>query len=156
MSRYFLARYSEYVDNGDLVTNWGLVVEGFAKTQRVLQADIEASDLSPIWFEVMLRLVRTPGHRLPMTQLADEVLFSSGGFTKLADRIQKAGYVERIGCPSDRRVTWITLTDDGEKVINAALKRHVACLRANVLEPLGELALTELGQHMRTLRDQHA
>ncbi len=156
MSRYFLARYDGGVENGDLITNWGLVVEGFAKAQRVLQADIEASDLSPIWFEVLLRLVRTPGHRLPMTQLADEVLFSSGGFTKLADRIAEAGYVERIGCPSDRRVTWITLTDSGEKVINAALERHVACLRANVLEPLGESSLTELGQHMRTLRDQHS
>ena len=155
MSRYFLARYNNGVDNGDLVTNWGLVVEGFARVQRVLQADIEASDLNPTWFEVLLRLVRTPGHRLPMTQLADEVLFSSGGFTKLADRIQKAGYVERIGCPSDRRVTWITLTDEGEKVINAALESHVACLRANVLEPLSETSLNELGRYMRTLRDQH-
>jgi DNA-binding MarR family transcriptional regulator len=143
------------VENGDLITNWGLVVEGFTRVQRLLNADLEAFDLAPMWFEVLLRLVRTPDHRLPMTQLADEVLFSSGGFTKLADRIQEAGYVERIGCPSDRRVTWITLTDAGEKIINAALERHIVCVRANVLEPLGETALTELGQHMRTLRDRH-
>jgi DNA-binding MarR family transcriptional regulator len=155
LSRYFRARYNDRVDNGDLVTNWGLVVEGFARVQRVLQVDLEASDLNPTWFEVLLRLVRTPGHRLPMTQLADEVLFSSGGFTKLADRIAEAGFVERVGCPSDRRVTWITLTDIGEKVINVALERHVACLRANVLGPLGETSVRELGQHMRTLRDQH-
>jgi DNA-binding MarR family transcriptional regulator len=155
LSRYFLARYNRSVDNGDLVTNWGLVVEGFARVQRVLQDDLEASDLNPTWFEVLLRLVRTPGHRLPMTQLADEVLFSSGGFTKLADRIAEAGLVERVGCPSDRRVTWITLTDTGEKVINAALERHIVCLRSNVLEPLGETSLNNLGRHMRTLRDQH-
>lgn len=156
MSRYFLARYDGHVENGDLITNWGLVVEGFARVQRVLQADLEACDLAPTWFEVLLRLVRTPGYRLPMTQLADEVLFSSGGFTKLADRIAEAGYVERIGCPSDRRVTWITLTDLGEKVINNALERHIVSLRSNVLEPLGETSLNELGQHMRTLRDQHS
>jgi DNA-binding MarR family transcriptional regulator len=156
LSRYFLARYDGHVENGDLITNWGLVVEGFARVQRVLQADLEACELAPTWFEVLLRLVRTPGHRLPMTQLADEVLFSSGGFTKLADRIAEAGYVERIGCPSDRRVTWITLTDLGEKVISNALERHVVSLRSNVLEPLGEASLNQLGQHMRTLRDQHS
>jgi hypothetical protein len=78
------------------------------------------------------------------------------GWCELADRIAEAGYVERIGCPSDRRVTWITLTDLGEKVINNALERHIVSLRSNVLEPLGETSLNELGQHMRTLRDQHS
>jgi DNA-binding MarR family transcriptional regulator len=143
------------VDDGEVVTNWGLVVEGFASAQRVIQADLEQSNLQPIWFEVLLRLVRTPGHRLPMTQLAEEVSFSSGGFTKLADRIAEAGYVERVGCPGDRRVTWMTLTPTGEAVINAALEQHVACLRATVLGVLGEGALAKLGGSMRKLRDHH-
>lgn len=143
------------MDDGDLITSWGLVVEGFLTVQRVLEADLDATDLQPVWFEVLLRLVRTPGHRLPMTQLADEVSFSSGGFTKLADRIAEAGYVERVACPGDRRVTWMTLTPAGEKVITAALERHVICLRGAVLDVLGEPKLTELGESMRALRDRH-
>lgn len=43
------------------------------------------------WFEVLLRLGRTPGHRMRMTDLADAVSFSSGGFTRLADRIERKG-----------------------------------------------------------------
>lgn len=143
------------MEDGELVTNWGLVVEGFTAAQRVLQADIEQSDLPPVWFEVMLRLVRTPGHRLPMTQLADEVSFSSGGFTKLADRIVEAGYVERVSCPHDRRVTWMHLTELGHETVTRVLERHVQCLRTNVLGVLGPETLREVGRHMRTLRDHH-
>ena len=139
----------------DVITNWGLVVEGFANVQRVLEADLAESEIPVVWFEVLIRLVRTPGHRLPMTQLADEVSFSSGGFTKLADRIVEAGLAERVGCEADRRVTWITLTNEGERVINAALVRHTAQLRSTVLATLGEDGMQQLGQLMRTLRDTY-
>jgi DNA-binding MarR family transcriptional regulator len=143
------------MDEADLITNWGLVVEGFSATQRVLQADLEQSGLQAIWFEVLLRLHRTPGGRLSMTQVADEVSFSSGGFTKLADRMAEAGYVERIGCPGDRRVTWMTITASGTEIITSVLDRHVAELRRSVLNVLGPDALATLGATMRTLRDQH-
>jgi DNA-binding MarR family transcriptional regulator len=143
------------VDDGELITNWGLVVEGFAATQRSLQRDIEDASLPVVWFEVLLRLVRSPGHRLPMTQLADDVSFSSGGFTKLADRIAEAGFVERIGCASDRRVTWMTLTPTGERLIGEMQARHVESLRRVVLSVLGEAGLSQLGGHMRLLRDSH-
>ncbi len=143
------------MNDGDVITSWGLVVEGFHAVQRLLEADLNATELPPVWFEVLLRLVRTPGHRLPMTQLADEVSFSSGGFTKLADRIAEAGYVERVACPGDRRVTWMTLTDEGNKVITTALERHVVCLRGAVADVLGEQRLVELGELMRALRDRH-
>lgn len=143
------------VDDAQLITNWGLVVEGFAAMERVLRADMEQSDLVPVWFEVLLRVARSPDHRMPMTQLAAEVSFSSGGFTKLADRIAEAGYVERVACDADRRVIWITLTPHGEKIIEAATAHHVDCLRATVLATLGEQRLTELGESMRALRDRH-
>ena len=143
------------MDDGDVVTSWGLVVEGFLAVKRVLEADLDGSELQPVWFEVLLRLVRTPGHRLPMTQLADEVWFSSGGFTKLADRIADAGYVERVACPGDRRVTWMMLTAAGEQVITAALERHVTCLRSTVVDVLGENQLRAVGESMRALRDRH-
>jgi DNA-binding MarR family transcriptional regulator len=143
------------VNDGELITNWGLVVEGFVTTQRELQRDIEDASLPMVWFEVLLRLVRSPGHRLPMTQLAEEVSFSSGGFTKLADRIAEAGLVERIGCDADRRVTWMTLTPTGEQLIAEVQARHVESLRRVVLSVLGEESLGQLGRHMRLLRDSH-
>jgi DNA-binding MarR family transcriptional regulator len=158
---YFLDRYSDgmepachdgYMDDDELITNWGLVVEAFAAVgKRVTHLD--NSELPAPFFEVMLRLVRTPGHRLTMSQLAHEITFSTGGFTKLADRMERAGLVSRVACPEDRRVTWMTLTPLGETTIAEALPRHIASLRTTVLGVLGEDALREVGGHMRALRD---
>lgn len=142
--------------DNDLITGWGFVVEGYAAAQRLLEADLAETGLPMVWFEVLLRLVRSPGHRLPMTQLANEVSFSSGGFTKLADRLELAGNVTRVACPQDRRVTWITLTEQGTQVIESASARHVESLRTTVLASLGEVAFRELSDHMRTLRDSCA
>jgi DNA-binding MarR family transcriptional regulator len=140
------------MDDDEVITNWGLVVEAFAAVGKRV-AELDDSELSPPFFEVLLRLVRSPGHRLTMSQLAHEITFSTGGFTKLADRMESAGLVCRVACPNDRRVTWMTLTPAGETAIADVLPRHVASLRATVLGILGEDGLSEVGQHMRTLRD---
>ena len=49
------------MDDAELITNWGLVVEGYVAMERVLHADLEQSDLLPIWFEVAVTVtVRLP------------------------------------------------------------------------------------------------
>jgi DNA-binding MarR family transcriptional regulator len=158
---YFLNRYYDGVegschdvvmDDDELITNWGLVVEAFAAVSKRV-THLDNSELPAPFFEVLLRLVRTPCHRLTMSQLAHEITFSTGGFTKLADRMESAGLVSRVACPEDRRVTWMTLTPLGEAAIAEALPRHVASLRATVLGALGEDGLREVGSHMRVLRD---
>ncbi|HEV2122588.1 MAG TPA: MarR family transcriptional regulator, partial [Chloroflexota bacterium] len=98
----------------ELVSQWGTVVEGFADVGRVLAAEVEeAVGLSMSWAEVLFRLRRTPGEVLPSTRLAREVSFSSGGFTKLMDRLVETGLVERRPCPTDRRVVYAALTPHG-------------------------------------------
>jgi DNA-binding MarR family transcriptional regulator len=140
------------MEDDEVITNWGLVVEAFAAVGKRV-TELDDSELSPPFFEVLLRLVRTPGHRLTMSQLAHEITFSTGGFTKLADRMESAGLVGRVACPNDRRVTWMTLTPAGETAIGEVLPRHIASLRATVLGVLGEEGLRDVGHHMRTLRD---
>jgi DNA-binding MarR family transcriptional regulator len=144
--------HDDAMDDDEVITNWGLVVEAFAAVGKRV-AELDDTELSPPFFEVLLRLVRSPGHRLTMSQLAHEITFSTGGFTKLADRMETAGLVCRVACPNDRRVTWMTLTPAGETAIADVLPRHVASLRAIVLGILGEDGLREVGQHMRALRD---
>jgi DNA-binding MarR family transcriptional regulator len=140
------------MDDDDVITNWGLVVEAFAAVGKKV-AELDNTDLPAPFFEVLLRLFRTPGHQLTMSQLAREITFSTGGFTKLADRMEAANLVLRVACPNDRRVTWMTLTPLGENTIGEVLPRHVASLRATVLETLGEDAMRDVGAHMRQLRD---
>ena len=143
------------IDPDELVTAWGFVVEGYARIGAAIRRDLlEHCELDAAEFEVLLRLSRSPEQRQTASQLAAEVSFSSGGFTKLADRLQRAGHVERVPCQNDRRVVWIALTPSGRQRIDAAVARHVELLRREVLEPLGAERFAAMSEAMRLLRDR--
>ncbi len=138
----------------ELVEAWGLVVEGYSSAMHRMSEDIEAaSGLPAKSFEVLLRLARTPGRRLPLTELARSVSFSSSGFTRLADRLERDGLIGREPCPTDRRVTFAVLTDAGSVALDAALGAHIDGLRRYVLAPLGATGVQDLAAAMRRLRD---
>jgi DNA-binding MarR family transcriptional regulator len=140
----------------DLVTTWGLVLEATSRAGRLLASEIEqAVGLPATWIEVLFRLRRTPENTLPTTQLAHAVSFSSGGFTKLLDHLVAAGLVQRVPCPSDRRVMYVSLTQLGQTTADAALAVHVAGLRAHVLHHLGPERFRQLAEAARVLRDAH-
>jgi DNA-binding MarR family transcriptional regulator len=142
------------VDDQELVTWWGLVFEAYSRTSPLLQVGpVGGIDLPGPWFEVLLRLLRTPGRQLTMTQLAHDVSLTSGGFTKLADRMVAAGLIERQASPMDRRVTHAVLTPEGVRIGDEALRRHVVLLRERFLAPLGEERARRLAELMRALRD---
>jgi DNA-binding MarR family transcriptional regulator len=88
--------------------------------------------------EVLARLLNEPGHAMPMTRLADEVSFSSGGFTKLADRLEADGLIERRANSADRRVRNAALTPEGERLAKLVIALVVRGLRGQLLAPLGE------------------
>lgn len=112
-----------------LLTTLGLLIEAHAGLALAMERRLEAeSRLSVQWFEVLIRLVRTPGHRLRMSDLAAQTTLSASGLTRAVDRLEAAGLVARQACPSDRRSTYATLTDEGEARILAALPLHVAQL----------------------------
>lgn len=148
---------TEGVGDHELIAWWGLVVEAFTRTSRLIAQDlgVDAAPPGP-WFEVLLRLLRTPGHRLAMTRLAREVSLTSGGFTKFADRLVKAGLVERQSCPTDRRVTYVALTERGRAIADQAQAEHVKALRRHFLEPLGMPDAQQLAALMRRLCDANA
>jgi DNA-binding MarR family transcriptional regulator len=142
------------VDDRELVTWWGLVVEAYARTGQLVQVGaVDGVDVPGPWFEVLLRLLRTPGQRLTMTQLARDVTLTSGGFTKLADRMVTAGLIERGPSSDDRRVTHVALTPEGLRIGEEAQRRHVASLREHFLAPLGVERAARLAELMRALRD---
>ena len=144
-------------DDDEIVTWWGLVIEGYLATQDKLTGEIaERFGLAPASFDILLRLVRTPGHQMPMTRLAKEAALSSGGFTKVADRMVKAELICRLPSPDDRRVTYACLTDHGVEVAEKARQACADILRRRVLEPLGPEASKALAEAMRTLRAVNA
>jgi len=137
----------------DRVTLWGLFFEAYQGIQRRLDRELRAEvSLPDGWLEVLLRIGRTPGQAVPMTQLAEMVLFSSGGFTKLADRMERAGLIHRAPCPTDRRSLLATLTPEGERVLDRALAVHVPGIQRHVVDRLDAVQREQLEQILRILR----
>jgi DNA-binding MarR family transcriptional regulator len=98
-------------------------------------------------YEVLLHLSRAEGRRLRRVDLAERVLLTPSGITRLLAGLECAGYVERASCASDARVTYAQLTDAGIEKLRAAATTHVAGIRelfngrfsADELEALGGL-----------------
>jgi DNA-binding MarR family transcriptional regulator len=140
-------------DDDEIVTWWGLVIEGYLATQDRLMGEIaERFALAPASFDILIRLIRSPEHRMPMTRLAGEAALSSGGFTKVADRLVAANLIRRVPSADDRRVTFVTLTGHGLDVAEEARQACAEILRRTVLTPLGPESSASLADAMRTLR----
>lgn len=142
------------VPDADVVSWWGLVIEGFHRTHRHVGRGVLASvGLTQAPAEVLLRLVRTPGHRLPMSQVARECALSSGGFTKVADKLVHLGLMCRVPSEQDRRVTYAELSDKGVRVARDVESATAEALRAHLVSVLGAHEARALGEVMRRLRD---
>jgi DNA-binding MarR family transcriptional regulator len=87
--------------------------------QLTVEHDLTLSD-----FEVLLRLSRAPDQRMRRVDLADQVLLSASGVTRLLDGLERQGYVERAACSSDRRVVYAVLTDSGLERLRSAAASH--------------------------------
>lgn len=137
------------LSDDELVTAWITITDGFARTQHRLAADLERSaNLPASSFEVLLRLLRSPAHRLPMHSIVAASSMTSGGMTKLADRMVDAGLVERQDADDDRRITMLALTADGSAAAKRAVRDHIAALREHVL---GRISVAEIGALAETM-----
>jgi DNA-binding MarR family transcriptional regulator len=139
----------------DLVARWEVIVDGVASTQRQLLKRIEESGVPAQWFAVLHLLLRVPDHRMPMSLLARDLLMTSGGFTKLADRMASEELIDRRGSSGDRRVVYAALTDRGRQVARRATREYQRALRANVLHVLSMSDLNTLAELMGALYRAH-
>lgn len=134
------------------VTLFGLLLETNARLERQLGAALEAAVGLPLaWFEVLLRVHRSPGGFLSMTELADQTVYSSGGTTRLVDRIEAKGLVERVACPEDRRTVRVRLTALGDATLARALEVHTAHLETYVTSKLTAVERDRLEATLRKL-----
>lgn len=136
------------------LTSVGLLFETAASLRRIFEQRFETENrLSGQSFDVLIRLARTPGHRLRMSELADQASLSPSGLTRAADRLADEGLMTRQVCPEDRRGAFAVLTPKGEELMNRAVPDHIAHIDevlTGVLTPEEEQVLTEL---LRRLRD---
>jgi DNA-binding MarR family transcriptional regulator len=109
---------------------WRRFVSTHAAIVRRLDDDLRAqSGLSLSAFEVLYELTRAPGNRLRMAELAERLLFTRSGVTRLVDRLERAGLVERSGCDQDGRGVYAQLTEKGFETFVAAAGPHIDGVR---------------------------
>ena len=89
-------------------------------------------------FEVLAHLHEAPDRRLRMNDLADRVLLSRSGLTRLADRLQNEGLLRREACPSDARGLYAVLTDEGAARRDAAAPTYQRAIRGHFLDLLDD------------------
>ena len=107
-------------------TAMGLLMEVHAGISATYKPELEALGLSGPAFEVLLRLARSPGRRLRMTELAGQSTLTNSGLTRLVDRLERAELVRREPCPDDGRGFYAVLNDAGYERLTAAVPRHLA------------------------------
>jgi DNA-binding MarR family transcriptional regulator len=102
-----------------------------------LDAELERThDLSLAEFDVLLQLSEAPDRRMRMADLAEAVLLTRSGVSRLVDRLESRGLVERARCPSDARGLNASLTDAGAERLAEAAVTHLAGLRARFTDRL--------------------
>jgi len=131
-----------------LLTTFGRLVEVSGRLQRSLGQVLEERASLPLgWMEVLLRLARSEDGQLAMGVLAGQIVLTTGGVTRLIDRMETAGFVERRPCPSDRRVLYAGITEAGLAKLHDAVGVHADGLH----QAFGVLTAKELVAFDRVL-----
>jgi DNA-binding MarR family transcriptional regulator len=103
------------------------LLRAYTHATRQLNAQLTADHgLTISDYEVLLRLSRAPEQQMRRVDLAEQVLLTASGITRLLDGLERCGYVSRGSCESDRRVVYAVLTDDGVVKLREASESHVA------------------------------
>ena len=108
------------------VQAFAALLRAHASATRQLNAQLTVEHgLTLSDYEVLLRLSRAPDRRLRRVDLAEQVLLTASGVTRLLDGLERCGYVERGSCDSDRRVVYAVLTDVGAAKLDEASASHL-------------------------------
>ena len=132
----------------DMVTAWARLVRASRALTDAIESEIKGQGFPPLaWYDVLLELSRAPRGRLTPGELAERTLFAQYNLSRLLDRLEREGLVQRVEFPGDRRRQRIEITGPGRfmrkamwPLYGAAIERHLgAKLSANETATLARL-----------------
>ena len=133
---------------------WRSFLRAHAGITRALEAELEADQqLSLAAYDVLVQLAEAPERRLRMTELADAVLLSRSGVTRLVDRMERAGLVSRCPVEGDGRGVAARLTDEGLSRLRSAARTHLSGVLRHFVARLDADDLAALERITRRLAD---
>jgi DNA-binding MarR family transcriptional regulator len=139
LSRQVLSQQASALDA------WIRLIRGHASATRELSTQLEAEHgLTINAYEALLHLYRAEDGRMRRVDLAQKLILTASGVTRLLDGLERAGLVERASCASDRRVTYAVLTPAGRERLETASGSHIDSVRAFFEELYSEEELAQL------------
>jgi DNA-binding MarR family transcriptional regulator len=127
---------------------WRGLLRVHASLVRALDAELDAQHGVPITsYEVLIHLADAPDGQMRMRDLADAALLSRSGLTRLVDRLERDGLIERASCPSDARGAFAVITDAGRGLLARARPAHRADVRRRFLAHFDEDELMQLASY---------
>lgn len=125
---------------------WRGFLRAHTALTRELDAELAAAHGLPLSsYEVLLFLAEAPGGRMRMSELAESVLLSRSGLTRLVDRLARDGAIERIPCSEDARGWFAALTPKGRQAFEEARHTHLDGVRRLFVASFSESELAALG-----------
>ncbi len=133
---------------------WPLFLKTYSALIEQLGRELEAERNLPLtWFDVLIQLNKTDEGRMPMHELADSVLLSKSGVTRLVDRMTRAGLVTRESCETDRRVVYASLTPKGRTAFDKAAPVHFRGIKEHFSDHLTATERKTLQSVLKKLLD---
>jgi DNA-binding MarR family transcriptional regulator len=138
---------------------WRLYFESAMALVDVLDAELQRDAGIPMrWYDALVHLEETPDG-LRMNELAERILYSKSGFTRVVDRMEDAGLVRRVRPEHDRRSILVVLTGEGREKMEEARRHHRHSIEQHFSAHLADTdvkalarALEKLSAHARPLR----
>jgi DNA-binding MarR family transcriptional regulator len=131
---------------------WKSFLKAHAVITRALERQmIETHRLPLAEYDVLVQLREAEGSALRMSQLADRVLLSRSGLTRLVERLEREGLVERSNCSTDARGSYAVLTDRGRQRLREAAPAHLESVKALFANPLTDEQIESLRQALQLL-----
>jgi DNA-binding MarR family transcriptional regulator len=126
---------------------WVGFLRSHAALTRALNSDlVNTHGLTINDYEVLLHLARADDHRLRRVDLADRLVLTASGITRLLDGLERAGYVCKAQCASDARVTYAVITDSGFEKLKEASETHLEGVRELFESRYSEAELATLAE----------
>jgi DNA-binding MarR family transcriptional regulator len=135
---------------------WQAFLHAHHQVTRRLDAELRSEHELPLnAYDVLLRLARAPEQRLRMTDLAERVMMSPSGLTRVVDRLAAQGLVRRERFVGDARVTHATLTEDGRRLLRRAARTHLRGIRQHFTGQMTRDQLQQVASALEVLSGPH-
>jgi DNA-binding MarR family transcriptional regulator len=141
---------------GSALEAWRAYIQSHASILRALDSELATGHgMTTRDYEVLLYLAQAPDRQLPMSALASSTMLTRSGITRLVDGLVEAGWIERVNCKEDARVSYARITDAGYEKLRDAGQAHVASIRRLFLEHFSPAEVEQLAALLGRLPGAH-